>query len=80
MLCEQAATIPAIFIGFGAGAAYFGSRDIDATKPIFVRLEYFFRPLELCITKPQGFDPLYVYGFATMACGGKQNALEIPAS
>jgi len=49
---EMAATIPAIFLGFGAGAAYFGSRDIDATKPIF------------------GFDPLYVYGFATMACGG----------
>ncbi|KLO14912.1 mitochondrial import protein Pam17 [Schizopora paradoxa] len=49
---EMAATIPSIFIGFGAGAAYFGSRDIDATKPIF------------------GFDPLYVYGFATMACGG----------
>jgi len=49
---EMAATIPSIVLGFGAGAAYFGSRDIDATKPIF------------------GFDPLYVYGFATMACGG----------
>ncbi|KAL5529531.1 hypothetical protein ACEPAG_5516 [Sanghuangporus baumii] len=49
---EIAATIPSTLLGFGAGAAYFGGQEIDATKPIF------------------GFDPLYVYGFATLSCGG----------
>ncbi|EJD02152.1 mitochondrial import protein Pam17 [Fomitiporia mediterranea MF3/22] len=49
---EIAATLPSIFLGLGAGAAYFGGQEIDASKPIF------------------GFDPLYVYGFATLSCGG----------
>ncbi|KAI5122209.1 hypothetical protein M0805_002698 [Coniferiporia weirii] len=49
---ELAATLPSVVICFGAGAAYFGGKEIDGSKPIF------------------GFDALYVYGAATLACGG----------
>ncbi|TDL24897.1 mitochondrial import protein Pam17 [Rickenella mellea] len=31
---EMAATIPCVLLGFGGGVAYFGSLEMDATKPI----------------------------------------------
>ena len=34
---QKVATIPCIILGFGSGAAYFGSLETDATKPIMVR-------------------------------------------
>jgi hypothetical protein len=33
----QALTIPCVLAGLAGGAAYFGSMELDATKPIMVR-------------------------------------------
>jgi hypothetical protein len=33
----QALTIPCVLAGLAGGAAYFGSMELDATKPVMVR-------------------------------------------
>ena len=36
---SQAVTIPLTFIGFAGGVMFFGSLEMDPTKPIFVRFK-----------------------------------------
>ncbi|EMD38237.1 hypothetical protein CERSUDRAFT_113396 [Gelatoporia subvermispora B] len=49
---ETVMTIPFTIGGLMGGIAFFGSLEVDPTKPIF------------------NIDPMYVYGFATLACAG----------
>jgi mitochondrial import inner membrane translocase subunit TIM23 len=58
-----------VLAGLAGGAAYFGSMELDATKPIMVREISSMRMLALFIS-PQGIDPLLFFGGATLGCMG----------
>ncbi|KAH9997590.1 mitochondrial import protein Pam17-domain-containing protein [Russula vinacea] len=66
---EMALTIPCVLAGLAGGAAYFGSMELDATKPIMVR-EYFFVWGTALFIFPQGIDPLLFFGGSTLGCMG----------
>ena len=66
---SQALTIPCVLGGLAGGAAYFGSMELDATKPIMVREISSMRVLASFIS-PQGIDPLLFFGGATLGCMG----------
>jgi import inner membrane translocase subunit TIM23 len=58
-----------VLAGLAGGAAYFGSMELDATKPIMVREISSMRVLASLIS-PQGIDPLLFFGGATLGCMG----------
>jgi mitochondrial import inner membrane translocase subunit TIM23 len=66
---NQALTIPCVLAGLAGGAAYFGSMELDATKPIMVG-----EITSICVLasfiSPQGIDPLLFFGGATLGCMG----------
>jgi hypothetical protein len=66
---NQALTIPCVLAGLAGGAAYFGSMELDATKPIMVG-----EITPICVLasfiSPQGIDPLLFFGGATLGCMG----------
>lgn len=60
-----------MLLGLVGGAAYFGSLEIDPTKPIFVRPKIPHlnnTPSKTILRK--GIDPMFVYGGATVGCVG----------
>jgi import inner membrane translocase subunit TIM23 len=65
----QALTIPCVLAGLAGGAAYFGSMELDATKPIMVR-EFLFHLGFASLMFSQGIDPLLFFGGATLGCMG----------
>jgi import inner membrane translocase subunit TIM23 len=58
-----------VLAGLAGGAAYFGSIELDATKPIMVRKFSSMRVLASFMS-PQGIDPLLFFGGATLGCMG----------
>lgn len=69
ILFPQALTIPCVLAGLAGGAAYFGSMELDATKPVMVR-EAFLITRSAPFIFPQGIDPLLFFGGATLGCMG----------
>ncbi|KAI0034038.1 mitochondrial import protein Pam17 [Vararia minispora EC-137] len=64
---EVTMTVPCVILGLVGGASYFGSLEVDPTKPIFVRL---YLVLMACLTPRQGVDPMIFFGGATLGTAG----------
>ena len=67
--------MPCVLAGLAGGAAYFGSMELDATKPIMVGANAPLSMRTMSLTFPQGIDPLLFFGGATLSCMGTYRCL-----